>query len=83
MVKVCLEVEVDLDEISDDAIEREARARGLSNGREVVVDAINQIRRGEAADAITTLERAFLPKWQDSAMALSAYNRAMFGKGAA
>lgn len=41
------------------------------------IDAINQIRRGEYADAITTLEREFLPKWEDTASCAAAYRTAM------
>lgn len=33
--------------------------------KRAAVEAINQVRRGEYADAITTLEREFLPKWRD------------------
>lgn len=80
MVKAYVEVEVDLDDLSDDLIERESRERGISNGREVVSDAINQIRRGDTAEAITTLERAFFPKWIDRAEAEADYKLAMFRK---
>lgn len=80
MVKAYVEVEVDLDDLSDDLIERESRERGISNGREVVSDAINQIRRGDTAEAITTLERAFFPKWIDRAEAEVDYKLAMFRK---
>lgn len=35
------------------------------NMKEAATQAINEIRRGAYVDAITTLEREFLPKWAD------------------
>lgn len=41
--------------------------------RETVVQAINEIRRGAHADAITTLERQFFPKWKSSSACREKY----------
>jgi len=50
---------------------------GYANGRESAITAINQIRTGKHSDAIVTLERAFLPRWQDSAECEMRYREAM------
>lgn len=42
-----------------------------------VVHAINQIRVGKYEDAIVTLERAFLPTWQDAAECEARYREVM------
>lgn len=36
------------------------------DAKQAALRAINEIRRGDYADAITTLEREFLPKWQST-----------------
>ena len=77
MVKTYVEVEVDLDEFSDEAIAQEAAERGMPSSRDAAVDAINAIRRGRNADAIPALEREFLPKWRDRAACEAAYREAM------
>ena len=46
-------------------------------GHHAALDAINQIRRGDYGEAITTLEREFLPKFARSTDAELAYRRAM------
>lgn len=46
------------------------------DSKQIVIDAINQIRRGDYVDAITTLEREFLPKWQSTEGCLAAYAKA-------
>lgn len=48
-----------------------------SENRAVAIEAINQIRRGAYTDAITTLERHFLPRWEDAAERQVAYREAM------
>lgn len=50
---------------------------GYVSGREAAISAINQIRTGKHSDAIVTLERAFLPRWQDSAECEARYREAM------
>lgn len=57
------------------------RERGSDGdgGKAAALDAINQIRRGECAEAITTLEGEFLPKWTDRAACDAAYREAMGG----
>jgi len=45
--------------------------------REAAVDAINDIRRGAYDDAITTLERAFMPKWMSKSECEDAYREAV------
>lgn len=47
------------------------------SARQAAIDAINQIRRGEYAEAITTLEREFLPQWEDISDCDAAYKEAM------
>lgn len=46
-------------------------------GIDAAIEAINQIRRGAMADAIVTLERHFLPKWNDAGEARRAYKQVM------
>lgn len=46
-------------------------------GKTAAVDAINAIRRGAYVDAITILEREFLPQWEDIADCETAYREAM------
>lgn len=46
------------------------------SGKQAAIDAINQIRRGDGANAITTLEREFLPKWKSIEACRESYNRA-------
>lgn len=66
-----------LDELTDDEISAELVKRGTSNGAKAAVhDAIAQIRRGEHSNAITTLEREFLPKWQSTEACRHAYEAA-------
>lgn len=48
-----------------------------SENRDDAIEAINQIRRGQYVDAITTLERHFLPHWEDVAECEAAYREAM------
>lgn len=77
MVKTYVEIEVDLDEFSDEAIAQEAAERGLPQAKNVVVDAITAIRQSKYDDAITMLEREFLPKWKDRAACDAAYREVM------
>jgi Flp pilus assembly protein TadD len=56
--------------------ELDSRKEG-GDGKLIAIDAINKIRRGDYADAITTLEREFLPKWNDRADCAAAYREAM------
>lgn len=46
---------------------------GDGGGKTAAIKAINQIRAGRLADAITTLEREFLPKWPDRDACAAAY----------
>jgi len=77
MVKTYVEIEVDLGEFSDEAIAQEAAERGLPQAKHIAVDAINAIRQGRYDDAVTMLEREFLPKWTDRAACDAAYREAM------
>ena len=45
--------------------------------KRAAIQAINEIRAGRLADAITTLEREFLPKWADRDACMDAYRAAM------
>jgi hypothetical protein len=69
-VSVDVDIQDDIAQLDDDDILELAESVGCAskaNAREAALsalDAIGQIRRGNHADAITTLERAFLPKWQ-------------------
>jgi len=64
-----VEVDVDIQDVIDqledeDTLELADAIRGATpDSRHVAIDVINQIRRGDYADAITTLEREFMPKW--------------------
>lgn len=81
-------IDIDTDEVMDQVSDKElaaevARRKMPSVKREIdwqrtaAIDAINKIRRGDYADAITTLEREFLPKWNDRADCAAAYREAM------
>lgn len=61
-----------LDEVFADGMDE-----GYAGGRGAAVEAINQIRAGKHSDAIVTLERAFLPRWQDSAECEVRYREVM------
>lgn len=68
-----------IDHIEDALNAAEAlRERGSDgdDGKAAAIDAINQIRRGEYTEAITTLEREFLPKWSSRAECEAAYRKA-------
>lgn len=43
------------------------------SGKAAALKAIDEIRRGDHAEAITTLEREFLPKWQSTEGCRAAY----------
>jgi hypothetical protein len=66
-----------LEEAMDAARGLEVDEREEGGGKQAVVVAITEIRAGRMADAITTLEREFLPKWADRADCQVAYDRAM------
>lgn len=78
-------VEVDpisiIDELNDDECEIIAKGWGYvkkrDDDRETVVDAITQIRHGKYEDAIITLERAFMPAWEDTAACEARYREVM------
>lgn len=71
----------DVIEAIEDALDAARAMRGKDSvdgdGKLIAIDAINKIRRGDYADAITTLEREFLPKWNDRADCAAAYREAM------
>lgn len=87
MGRVSVDVDVDLDDIINDlsSAEQTALAKAIlgkaapddCDAQAAAIDAINQIRRGEYAEAITTLEREFLPKWSSRAECEVAYRREM------
>lgn len=63
-----------LDELKDEELAYELNKRGHANGaKEAVRIAIDQIRRGDHAEAITTLEREFMPRWQSTEDCRAAY----------
>jgi hypothetical protein len=64
------ELEHSIEHIADDSGYDE-------DARTAAIEAINQIRRGATDDAVTTLERHFLPKWGDADDARRAYNATM------
>jgi len=45
--------------------------------KDIAVEAINQIRTGKPDDAIVTLERAFLPAWEDTSACEARYREVM------
>jgi len=82
ILTVSLAVDIDLDDLADELSEEQfdylADAFSTSApSKQVAVAAINSIRRGDAVDAITTLERFFLPKWSDREACQLAYDRAV------
>lgn len=69
-----ISVEVDVDDIIFDISTKRLRtelqrrnAEGADEAAPTVRDAISMMQRGAIADAITTLEREFFPKWRSSA----------------
>lgn len=52
----------------------------IEETKDEVVRAINQIRAGRPQEAIVTLERAFLPAWEDIAACEARYREVM-GRG--
>lgn len=86
MGSVSVDVDVDLDDIINDlsGAEQAALAKAIlgkaapddCDSQAAALDAINQIRRGEYAEAITTLEREFLPKWTSRADCEAEYRKA-------
>lgn len=79
---VRVNIDVDLDDIADQIPDEEilkwaADIQTHGGGKQAVVAAINEMRAGRLADAVTTLEREFLPKWADRADCQVAYDRAM------
>jgi hypothetical protein len=78
---ISVDVEIDLDDIVDQIPDEEilkcAREIGDgSDGKAAAIRAITEIRSGRLDDAVTTLEREFLPRWADRAECESAYNSA-------
>lgn len=78
---------VDIDDVIDsleDALRAAETLRDggveVSDGRKAVIDAIAQIRRGEHTNAITTLEREFMPKWQSTEACRFAYESSQVGR---
>ena len=49
----------------------------IKEEKAAAMEAIAQIRCGRSDDAIVTLERAFLPRWQDSVECEMRYREAM------
>lgn len=78
--------EINLDDVIGQ-VEVETIARWLSERgvgyrqRDVAITTINAIRAGRLVDAVTELEREFLPKWKDCADCEAAYRVAMAAKG--
>lgn len=61
-----------LDEAFADGVEE-----GYADGQESAITAIAQIRAGKPDEAIITLERAFLPAWEDTAACEARYREVM------
>lgn len=81
-----ISVEVDVDDIIFDISTKRLRtelqrrnAEGADEAAPTVRDAINQMRRGEVLDAITTLEREFFPKWRSTAECSKQHQAALGG----
>lgn len=55
-----------------------ARIFGSNAGKDAALRAIAEIRRGDLAEAITTLEREFTPKWGSPLGAKAAYDSWLF-----
>lgn len=66
-----------LDQINDDELVAELGSRNVGRTHlRAVENAIAQIRRGDALDAITTLEREFWPKWASAPDSEAAFRKA-------
>lgn len=85
--EVSVEVDVDFDDLINDLSkgEREHIAKMILgdavpddvDARTAAINAINAIRQGRYDDAVTMLEREFLPKWTDRAACEAAYREVM------
>ncbi|WP_019999029.1 hypothetical protein [Aureimonas ureilytica] len=78
MTIVTVTAEVDLEEvIMADPAETVLKVFGRLGlplyQKEAAIEAIGHIRRGDLVDAITILERTFLPKWSDKSDAEAAF----------
>lgn len=88
IISIDVDAEDIIDQIPEDLILDRAKSLGIPDAtvlklaaelsddigpRQAAIKAINEIRAGRLADAITTLEREFLPKWPDRDACLAAY----------
>lgn len=66
-----------LDEVEDDDLLAEVADRGISqdlaDGKEMVVEAYNELRRGRPLEALAILDRLLNPKWSSSDKCKTAY----------
>lgn len=81
-----ISVDVDVDDIILDISTKRLRtelqrrnAEGEDEAAPTVRDAINQMRRGDVLDAITTLEREFFQKWRSTAECSKQHQAALGG----
>lgn len=78
---VTVSVDVDLDDLAElltsEQISKLAESVGDSGPRDAVSRAINQIRMGNPDQAITLLEREFMPTWKSRANCQAKYDLAM------
>lgn len=81
MVEVDIDFDMVLPEVPTDTLVEELRSRRAEHETQYndeVRTAISQIQRGDLADAVTTLEREFFPKWASVEASQSAYHHATF-----
>jgi hypothetical protein len=81
MVEVDIDFDVVLPEVPTETLVEELRSRRAEHETQyngTVRTAITQIQRGDLADAITTLEREFFPKWSSVDASKAAYLHATF-----
>lgn len=83
-VQVDVELSDIIDQCDDDVCEAIAESIGYVHPdnielavKEHAITAIAQIRAGRPDDAIVTLERAFMPAWEDTAACEARYREVM------
>jgi hypothetical protein len=77
-IRVWVEEDVVVNQLSKETILEAAEGFDYRNApTEAAMVAINQIRAGKHEDAIVTLERAFLPAWEDTAACEARYKEVM------
>jgi len=79
---VDVDVDVSLDEMSTEDLILELKERGEwvdaeAERAEILTAILDELRRGDPAEAVLLIERALSPKWRDPKKAQEEYDKAM------